>query len=360
MDQEVSKDRLDMQKISDEGIFYLASVIATFNTTTSIHDSLFSNNTGVCGGAMSVFQNSSARIYNSEFSNNSATQFGGVLVVGLASIVIHNCSFNNSHAKQGGVIKVGYSVVNISHSRFRGNRAHFTGGVLRLDQSSQLHVQGSQFIENQAYYGGGVITDKTATLLTFVDSVFSYNIARGTGGVIFAVQSRIHFLGACHLSENYALAGGAIHLTKSEASVYKELAVISNVANHTGGGVSLYHSTLNCQHSSTLTISGNSANINGGGVHAINSLITLFSDSSFDEQASLGFYENTAPKGGGICLESYSRIYILKTRSSFSNINLNFTSNKAMYGEVIYINDDTYFEVCSSQPYKLSECLFKF
>ena len=358
MDQEVSKDHFDMQRISDEGKFYLASVISTFNTTTSIHDSLFSNNTGVCGGAMSVFQNSSAIIYNSDFSSNSVTQFGGVLVVGFASVAIYKCSFINSHAKQGGVIKVGHSIVNISCSRFRGNEANLTGGVMRLDQNSQLHVQGSQFIENQAY-GGGVISDKTAVLLTFVDSDFSYNVARSTGGVIFAVQSRVQFLGACNLSDNYARTGGAIHLTKSEANVYKELNVTSNVANQTGGGIYLYRSNFNCQHSSTLSISGNYANINGGGVHAINSLITLYCDSSFDEQASLKFYENMAPKGGGICLESYSQIYIFKTQSDVSNINLNFTSNKALYGEAVYVNDDTYFEVCSSQPNKLSECFIQ-
>ena len=359
IDQEAMKNRLDVQKISDEGMFYLASVIATFNTTTFVHDSLFHNNTGVCGGTMSVFQNSSARIYNSEFSRNSATQFGGVLVVGLASVVIHNCSFNNSYAEQGGVIKVGYSVVNISHSTFMENEARSTGGVLRLDQSSQLHVQSCLFFKNQAY-AGGVLADKTAALLTFVDSVFSLNIAIGAGGVMFAIQSQIRFQGACNLSENYANSGGAIYLSKTEANVYNELIVTSNVANYAGGGIYLYRSNLNCQHSSTLTISGNDANINGGGIHAINSLITLYCDgSSNNEQAFLEFYENMAPKGGGICLESYSQIYIFKTQSKNGDIDLYFASNKAVYGEAVYVNDDTYFEVCSSQPYKLSECFIQ-
>ena len=355
IDQEAMKNRLDVKKISDEGMFYLASVIATFNTTTFVHDSLFHNNTGVCGGAMSIFQNSSAIIYNSEFSRNSATQFGGVLVVGFASVIIHNCSFNNSYAKQGGVIKVGHSAVNISHSRFRGNEAYYTGGVLRLDQSSQLHVYNCVFIENQAY-AGGVVADKTATSLTFVDNVFSNNTAIGTGGVIFTVQSQIYFQGVCYLSDNYARTGGAMHLTKSEVNVYKELTVTSNVANHTGGGIYIHHSNLNCHHGSTLTISGNNANINGGGIIAINSLITMFCDSNFDEQASLRFHENMAPKGGGICLESYSQIYIFKTHSDVSNVNLKFTSNQAVYGEAIYVSDDTYFEVCSSHA---AECFIQ-
>ena len=309
---------------------------------------------------MSFFQHSTtAFIYNNDFSNNSATAFGGVFMVGFASMEIHNCSFYDGYAKEGGVIKVGNSSVNFSSCRFRGNKAYLTGGVVRLDQISKLYVYSCSFIENQAY-AGGVIADKTSTFLILRDSIFLRNVVKGTGGVIFAVQSKITFRGACNLSDNNASSGGAIHLTKSEADVYDELTVASNVANSTGGAIYLIRSNLNCWHSSTVVISHNNASINGGGIHAINSLITMYCDSNFNhKQALLKFYENASPKGGGICLESYSQIFIFKTRSNASNISLHFVSNEAHDGEAVYISDDTYFELCGIHSHRLSECFIQ-
>ena len=354
--ESTTKYHSDLQKISYEGAFYLASVVATFRTTVSVRNSFFRNNTGVCGGAMSVFQSSTALIYDSNFTNNSATQFGGVFVVGLANIMIHNCSFYDSFARQGGALKIGNSSVTINKSRFERNVAYLTGGVLRLDQSSHLLVYYCTFIENKAYVGG-VVADKTAASLTFVDSIFLWNIAKDDGGAIFAVHSRITFHGSCNLSDNTAHAGGAIYLTQTELNIYDELSVSSNFAHHTGGAVYLFRSNLNCQHSSRVTISHNNASVNGGGIHAVNSLITLYCDSQ--KQALLEFYKNMAPKGGGICLESNSQIYIYKTRSKSSNINLYFTSNNALEGVAIYVNDDTYLEVCDTQPHGLSECFIQ-
>ena len=112
--EEATKRNSNLQKISCKETFYLASVIAIFHSTVFINGSLFSNNTSICGGAMSVFQYSTARICNSKLTNNSATQFGGMLMVGLADVVIYNCLFHNSYAKQGGVFKVGNSSVNIT------------------------------------------------------------------------------------------------------------------------------------------------------------------------------------------------------------------------------------------------------
>ena len=134
------------------------------------------------------------------------------------------------------------------------------------------------------------------------------------------------------------------------------------MATHTGGALYLFRSTLNCHYSSTVRISHNNASADGGGIHTSNSLITLYCDgSSSKNQALLGFYENMALKGGGggICLESYSYIYIFKSRSKSSDVNLRFASNKAIYGEAMYIVDDTYIKLCNTQPFKLSECFIQ-
>lgn len=66
---------------------------------------------------------------------------------------------------------------------------------------------------------------------------------------------------------------------------------------------------------------------------------------------SMHFVENTAQKGGGVCLESNSQIHVQKTGILYDkktpNISIYFTSNIADFGHAIYVVDETYFDVCS-------------
>ena len=60
-----------------------------------------------------------------------------------------------------------------------------------------------------------------------------------------------------------------MYATESEISVYDEMLVVSSVANNSGGGLYLYFTHLNCQHSSTLDVSWNKAANTGGGIHDV-------------------------------------------------------------------------------------------
>ena len=46
-----------------------------------------------------------------------------------------------------------------------------------------------------------------------------------------------------------------MYATESEINVYDEMMVVSSVANNSGGGLYLYFTHLNCQHSRTLDVS---------------------------------------------------------------------------------------------------------
>ena len=89
-------------------------------------------------------------ILNSDFEESTATQLGGALKIFSAHVTINNSNFYNCSADHGSVMDVIRSSVNISSSEFRYNSASQSGGVIRLEEISQLNVSDSQFVYNVA------------------------------------------------------------------------------------------------------------------------------------------------------------------------------------------------------------------
>ena len=331
------------------------------STKLIINGSTFSNNIGDSGGAgaLSIQESSSTEIYNSTFWNNTAKDngFGGALIVAKAQprVTIDKCVFYNNSAYHGGALGVLLSSVIISDSTFSNSSAVKSGGVITIDQTSYLDVSGSQFTNNMVTDGHGGVLSAVRATITLKDSYLCNNQATDStsGGAIYLSQSEITFNGHCSLTGNFASTnGGAIYASESRLRTTGKTVIVSNVANDSGGGLYLYHSNLKCQNYSTLTIMSNRAMNSGGGIHAINSLITVFRDRSKCSGNSLSFTDNSAMKGGGICLESASQLRVQKTDDEYAKnctarISLYFTSNLANFGEAIYVVDETYFEVCA-------------
>ena len=349
--------------------FCRGGAVALLQSRANIGGSIFINNTGNDGraGVLSVEQGSVATLNSSNFLSGSALQFGGTLVIDDSNVTIKNCTFHNSSVSSyGGVVAIGNSSVMVIGSRFSNNIANTTGGVLMIEVSN-LTVSDCWFINNTAKYGeGGVIGTAGRNRLTFENSNFTKNRAAGGGGVLYSFQSVITFHGICNLRDNLASTGGAVYAVESTINTYNEMMLMSNKATDTGGGLYLYHSELNCQHNSTVTVSKNQAKTVGGGAHAINSLITVYTDRSYPQQASMNFSENSAHRGGGICLEAAAQLRIQKSGDKYcngSNKNLYFISNLAdLDGEAIYVVDKTYFEVCaggSGATAKSTECFIQ-
>ena len=94
---------------------------------------------------------------------------------------------------------------------------------------------------------------------------------------------------------------------------------------------------------------GNRANHKGGGIYASNAFITIYHNRQSFIGSLLRFVNNSATMGGGICLESSSQFRIFK-KGYFSKSEtrpVHFKLNSADFGDAIYVNDETYFDVCS-------------
>ena len=279
----------------------------------------------------------------------------------------------------------------IRSSLFIENRAE---GVLYLAGCEIMLSESVRLLNNT---GSSLILFNNNLMLTKPSYIEITNTASSNGiihlplgGAITAFQSKIVIYDKCILFNNSAENGGALHAIESKVFVYGDMLVTSNIARKSGGGLYLYQSELNCEDNGTLKFIGNSANESGGGIHVIGSIIKIsfniyvkskvcwhISEDVHTRAYYTGslvyFIANTAKRGGGVCLELSSKIYILKLFTQWyintSQILVDkqpllFSANVAYeYGGAVYVADDTNSGTCSSlSPDKysaLTECSFQ-
>ena len=399
---------------SGEGIMFARDV------NISISGSLFKHNYGniaicrVLGSSVinidrSEFENNTQGVLNvrggyiyineSNFTSNSADEYwyGGVMWAATTNISIKGCNFINNSAYKGGVLEVGKTNLNVSASTFANNSA-FWGGVVRVIDSI-VRIWDDVITDNQGNQGTMHFLNSTITFLgqvqfhnnkgsliahysmltlmgesTFincsplspVDELAIYS----EGGVITAFQSEIFLNGECSFVNNSAKNGGAIHAAESKIYVYKRAIFSNNTAMDAGGGLYLYQSKLNCHISSTFMFISNSATKKGGGILMISSTfqvsVTYTSILKQTYNPPIYFVENSAPLGGGICLEMNAKLYIIREEVRLiehHHILFKFTGNSADHGGAIYVADDTNSGICASISYKVhassTECFIQ-
>ena len=365
------------------------------------HNNSFDNNDADFGGVLhSVI--SSIMLETCSFDSNHA-DVGGVLYIAESSMIkVKECNFTCNTAREGAVIAGLLSHVIFETSSFDSNHADIEAGVLYTENRCHIIVKDCDFTHNTASKGAVIYAEET--FLTMKSSVvIANNVAteyatvyldecevniRGDyvifsnntgsfiaysahvsfmgytkflnnqintqddsileGGAITLFLSVIHFDGSCDVSYNHAENGGAIRSSESKVFVNGDLTVTHNSANESGGGIYLYNSEMNCSDCS-LQLSHNTAKSRGGGIHAIASTIKLRSEYSIE------FTNNTAEKGGGLSMESNSKLYILG--SYYLMMQVLYERNSADYGGAMFVDDDTYTSTCSRKL--KSECFFQ-
>ena len=178
--------------------------------------------------------------------------FGGVIAMTQSNLtIIRSQLYNNIAPSGGGVLNSQQSSsVVIRESIFSYNVAN-TGGVLMLSYINHATIIGSIFTYNKAPQGGTLTGVRIQLMLH--NAGLSDNQAN-SGGALYFFQGDVTFSGVCILIRNIAENGGAIHATETKLNVFEQTRVLHNVATHTGGGVFLYHSELNCHYQSILEV----------------------------------------------------------------------------------------------------------
>ena len=301
-----------------------------------ITDSKFLNNTAnIYGGAIKILEEGTVNLSRCYFSENGAGN-GGALYSQLASLVISENVFDKNCAING-VVYLSLSNLQLSNTEIRDSE-----GSLLLINSEMIVLAGT------------VLNVTNNTKVDVSTTHLSSPTIFQEGGAITCYQSTITFIGSCLLKYNIGENGGALFTSESKLFVYSELLASENTATSSGGALYLYQSELNCLHNGTVKILSNYAAKRGGGIHAISSIIKVE-----PPQSRLHIINNLSIKGGGICLETNSKLYALKSVPSM----FNFLGNSASIGGAIFVADDTIFGTCLAASTELkftpAECFMQ-
>ena len=186
--------------------------------TMTFNNCIFRNNFAAYGGAI-YSQKGTITVTNSRFENNRAENGGGAIAaLNGAKLTVNNCifsndyslydaggaiylfnvtsasiqdsQFNNCNAAIGGAVASLVSPVTITDSNFNSNKAGWIGGAVFAMYGS-LTVGSSDFYENSAYHGGAIYADNL-TNFEVNGGTFSKNNANTSAGAIFAFTNKIN------------------------------------------------------------------------------------------------------------------------------------------------------------------------
>ena len=172
-------------------------------------------------------------------------------------------------------------------------------------------------------------------------AVFMNNLGDFGGAITAIQQSKIIFNPASMVTicNNTAAYGGGIYLAQGNLHVYHPFQLTDNKASEYGGGIYASRSEIEfkSEQTQTLQITNNTA-LNGGTLCAIASTIQI-------SKYHVDFNSNTAMmNGGAMYFGQNSKILLLKNEPDYVqnvHIKLDFTSNSANKGGVMYIADNT-------------------
>ena len=413
---ETSPITIDDSTLNNNIVIGSGGVVAAFGSPVTIVNSTLNNNTAIgdYGGGGAAFAIASPIAINSSSLNSNAVTGvgggGGAVFAQLSPITINNITLkNNTVTGDGGAVFALSSTITIDSCVFTDNTVTGTGSAfylisVTLNSSGFLDIQNNMASLGVLYaVESTLLVSGKTTVMNNYGSLFVYSCnvtfmgytsimnnsllsnSSQEGGAVTSFQSEIFFMGRANLMYNRAIRGGAISATQSKLFMYGDITVSYNTALISGGGIYAYQSELNFK--KNINFSRNSVNCRGGGIHVISSTTRLTDGSKTCIVA------NHAKRGGGMCLESGAKIYLLKNnaecmsmslrRSHYlcklrkggdANLGLKFVesawttlhlyNNTADYGGAMYVADDTNSATCYANPFSdkttiSGECFFQ-
>lgn len=194
------------------------------NSSITIQDNIFINNTALFGGGGINNQWGLVTIINSTFYGNSGGIGGGIANNGTMTIAHSTISGNNINGAGGSVFNTRYLTNNnsifsgnggvdisnsgdmtITNSTFSGNKG---GGI---SNGGNITIANSTFSHNSAAYGGGIANFPRVpdfNFLTITNSTFTGNHAANYGGGIYSIMMHEVIITNSSFYDNSADGGG--------------------------------------------------------------------------------------------------------------------------------------------------------
>lgn len=283
-----------------------ATTVGTLNVTGGTYTD---NVSGTNGGAIAVYNGTTATIKDATFHGNEAKQGGAVYMSSDSVADLANLTFTeNTATNNGGALYFHTIDVTASNLDFEKNTATGHGGAIYLCATELDLDAASSFSENTAGNHGG------AVYLTYITNEDNTR----TGAVLNANGSTF--------DGNTALAGGAISIRSAcEANLDGTVLTNNRVEGFAdkndgdgegGGAIYVGYGTLTM---TNVTATGNTASDFGGVVDAVSGTVTVVG----------GIYEGNAAGNGGVL-------------HALSNSVVSFNGSTLKNNESTFVQGETY------------------
>ena len=293
--------------------------IETINSSFSIIDSIFNNNSAHIGGAIFT-SNSSFSITSSSFTNNKCTLYEG----------------------HGGVVFL--STPEMAKSLSDNSNETYYGGVMFVINSSSFNVTNSNFIKNIAGNGGIIAASQSS--FSIINCIIKDNNAYVYGGAIHAYNSSFGITN-CTAENNNAYVGGVIYTIYSSFNI-----TLSTFTNNSATNDRVPHAFINnSTYTSNLTgytsgviFADNSSSYIINSTFAMNSaldtgVINLFAKSSFNITSCI-FTNNSADSCAVLSLWASATVTIIN--SMFTHNSANFSATISIASGDITVANSTF------------------
>lgn len=212
------------------------AIVAYYDSTVTVVDSVLSGNTATFGGAIASQFGATVQVINSTIAENSAYNGGGVYLWDGGTVEISNSTFSDNSARNsGGAVFVYEGALNIADSVISGNFAEVSGGGIHILQT-EATVTGATLAGNMVGRTGGVTSSGGGAI---------YN--RGTLSVASST-----------ISGNSAITahGGGVHNGEDGSATIVNSTISGNSTWNNGGGIFNEGGTVTVAHS---TVANNRA-----------------------------------------------------------------------------------------------------
>ncbi len=295
---------------SKEGSNTVISGFVITNGSGTVHmvDTLY------CGGGIYI-NNSSPTITNCTFQDNTVSYDGGGIFNIFSSPTITNCTFTNNSANRGGGVNNASSTPTMESCTFKDNIASYYGGGV-FNFNCTITMESCTFKDNVTDDSGGGMYNYQSSL-TMGNCIFSGNSAYYGSGIYFLSTSSTT-VNRCTFSNNTASYNGSGMYNKDSSPTVNNCTFIANRSD-SGSGIYNFQSTpevCNCVFTANRSDSGSG----------------IYNSSSSPAVTSCIFTGNMADSGGGI--------YNSSSNPTVTNCNF-FGNTASTNGNRIYNTDSS-------------------
>jgi len=202
----------------------------------------------------------------SDFVNRD--YYGRAIVAANTSISVSNCLFKNNTGFHGGaILALEGTNLTLIGCEFVTNKAAGKGGALYMNESTFIGETGNTFSFNRAKTSGGAVYCRNcAILIKGTNNYFNSNQVDGLtgqhrgGAIEVFCNGQITTNGFVTFSNNIAAMGGALSLINSTLHFHSANATFaSNVAMISGGGIYSFNSSIKSSTNNPVEFTSNKA-----------------------------------------------------------------------------------------------------